>query len=263
MTAQQAETDIAPWALVNVSSQDALLADLRDRLVQGAGFSIATLNLDHVVKLRRDPAFRDAYVRHSHVTADGRPIVWLSQLSGRGMALVTGSDLVDPLAGLCAESGTPLALIGSTDNVLEAAARGLAARHPGLLVATRIAPPMGFDPKSAEAEALIARIGASGAGLCLLALGAPKQEILAARIADALPGMGVVSVGAGLDFLAGTQVRAPRLMRALAAKWLWRLMHDPKRLAGRYAACAGVLPGLTGRALVRRVNSAGRGERVT
>jgi exopolysaccharide biosynthesis WecB/TagA/CpsF family protein len=243
---------------VNAPGQAALLSDLRARLGRGEGFAVATLNLDHVVKLRRDAAFRDAYARHSHVTADGRPVVWLSRISGRDIELVTGSDLVDPLAALCAGTGTPVALVGTTDEVLETAARILAGRHPGLSVAARIAPPMGFDPAGDGAGAVIDRIGASGAGLCLLALGAPKQEILAARMSTALPRMGIVSVGAGLDFVAGTQVRAPRIVRALAAEWLWRLSRNPRRLAGRYAACAAVLPGLTGRALARRFAAAGR-----
>ena len=55
---------------VTVSNQSVLLDDLRQKLLEGAGFSVATLNLDHVVKLARDPAFRAAYVAHTHVTAD-------------------------------------------------------------------------------------------------------------------------------------------------------------------------------------------------
>lgn len=252
MTDRPSKTDIAPWILVNVASQAALLADLGVRLAGGQGFAVATLNLDHLVKLGRDPTFCSAYAQHSHVTADGRPVVWLSRLSGKRIGLVTGSDLVDPLAGLCARTGTRVALIGSTGPVLETAAAILSARYPGLSVAARIAPPMGFDPSSSEADALIAEVEASDAGLCLLAFGAPKQEMLAARMAGVLPAVGIVSVGAGLDFLAGTQVRAPRIMRALAAEWLWRLMQDPQRLARRYATCASVLPGLAGRALAQR-----------
>ena len=40
----------------------------------------------------------------------------------------------------------------------------------------------------------------------------------------------------------------------LAAEWLWRLLQDPRRLAGRYAACIAVLPGLVGRALSTRLS---------
>jgi exopolysaccharide biosynthesis WecB/TagA/CpsF family protein len=112
-----------------------------------------------------------------------------------------------------------------------------------------IAPPMNFDPEGPEADATIERIAASGARVCFLALGAPKQEIFAARAQERLPETGFLSVGAALDFLAGTRRRAPVLIRQLAAEWLWRLALEPRRLGRRYAACIGVLPGLTMSAL--------------
>ena len=77
---------------VNVVSQEALLADLAQRFRAHEGFSVATLNLDHAVKLGRDPAFRAAYRAHTHVTADGKPVVWLARLSGQRVGLVAGSD---------------------------------------------------------------------------------------------------------------------------------------------------------------------------
>jgi exopolysaccharide biosynthesis WecB/TagA/CpsF family protein len=242
---------------VTVRSQQTLLEDLDSRIQDRSGFTVATINLDHVVKLRRDAAFRAAYRAHSHVTADGHPIVWLSRLAGQDIDLVTGSDLVDPLAALAAERGCPVAFLGATEDVLATAAEHLEARHPGLQVVARLAPPMGFDPEGAAADAMIEDLGSSGARICLLALGAPKQEILAARAARILPEMGFVSIGAGLDFVAGTQRRAPKLIRALAAEWLWRLANQPRRMAGRYAACVEILPGLIGRAVVKRFSRQG------
>lgn len=239
---------------VTVSSREVFLDDLRDRLVHGQGFSVATMNLDHVVKLCSDSAFRDAYAAQSHVTADGRPVVWLNRLAGRPVDLVTGSDLVEPLAHICAETSVPIAMFGSTGTVLDASANALRERHPQLVVAFRAAPEMGFDPESREADSMIERIGASGARLCFVALGAPKQEIFAARAGRALPHVGFVSIGAGLDFIAGAQRRAPRLVRILAAEWLWRLLGDPRRLGRRYAACLIVLPGLLGSAVNVRLS---------
>ncbi len=221
----------------------ALLAEVAGRLARGEGFALATLNLDHLVKLGRDPAFAAAYAAHDLVVADGHPVVWLSRLARRPVALVPGSDLVLPLARLAAAAGLPVALVGATAPALEAAAARMAAEVPGLAVALRLAPPMGLDPDGPAADAVLAAIAAAGARLVFLALGAPKQERLAARGRARLPGVGFASVGAGLDFLAGTQRRAPLWLRRLALEWLWRMLSDPRRLALRYVRCAAILPG--------------------
>ena len=229
---------------ITVAGPDALIAAVRERLRDGAGFALATLNLDHLVKLERDTAFARAYAAHDLVVADGRPVVWLSRLAGRPVALAPGADMVVPLARLAAQEGVAVALVGTTAPVLDAAAARLASEAPGLRIAACLAPPMGFDPSGAEAGRLLQRLSASGAGLTLLALGAPRQERFAARGRAELPGMGFASIGAGLDFLAGSQRRAPTWIRWLALEWVWRLASDPRRLGMRYARCALLLPPL-------------------
>ncbi|MEM9247683.1 MAG: WecB/TagA/CpsF family glycosyltransferase [Pseudomonadota bacterium] len=227
-----------------------LLADVRARLTGGRGFSIATLNLDHAVKLRRMPEFVAAYATQTHVTADGNPIVWVERLAGRSVELVTGADLVLPLARQAADAGRGVALVGSTPDALERASAHLQERVPGLRISAQIAPAFGFDPTGEEASALARRLAEDDTlGLVFLALGAPKQEIFAAHLLNAAPRLGIASVGAGLDFLAGAQRRAPRVVRRAGLEWLWRLLHDPRRLTGRYARCAALLPGMGARAL--------------
>lgn len=249
-------TDAPQQVSVTVSSTPALLADLAEYLTRGAGFCVATLNLDHVVKLRDSDPFRQAYASHTHVTADGRPIVWLSRLAGTPVELVPGSELVIPMTELCAKLDRPVALFGGTPESLDMAAEQLQRQFPNLQIAAKIAPPMGFDPTGAEADACIEDLRASGAALCFVALGAPKQEIFAQRAFEAVPHLGFLSIGAGLDFIAGTQRRAPAFVRAIAAEWLWRMMTNPRRLAKRYGACIAILPGLTWRAFRARLKQA-------
>ena len=241
---------------ITAPDRQTLLEDLHARMTSGRGFAVATLNLDHVVKLRSDAAFRAAYARHSHVTADGNPIVWFSRLAGQPeVGLIPGSELIEPVAALAARNDTPVALLGATEPALAAAAAALESRHPGLRVVLQLAPPMGFDPEGDSAINAIDTISKSGARVVFLALGAPKQERFAARALQALPNVGFLSIGAGLDFLAGTQRRAPAWVRAIAAEWLWRMLLNPRRLAARYGACLLLLPGLTRRALDARVRT--------
>ncbi|MFK7837227.1 MAG: WecB/TagA/CpsF family glycosyltransferase [Sulfitobacter sp.] len=240
---------------VNIPTTDALFRTVRDRLEARSGFALATLNLDHLTKLPRDPAFLAAYRAHELVVADGRPVVWLSQLARQPVELMPGSDLIIPLCALCSEMGVPIAMVGSSDAALDGAATALRTAVPGLKVAYVHAPPYGFDPAGAEADALFDALEASGAGLCFVALGAPKQELFAARGRDKAPSVGFASIGAGLDFLAGHQVRAPRVMRMLALEWLWRALQSPMRMVPRYAKCFAILPGLVVQAIRARQTS--------
>ncbi|MCC6305026.1 MAG: WecB/TagA/CpsF family glycosyltransferase [Rhodobacteraceae bacterium] len=243
-----------PHRIAITTPDQARLLDLVGaRLARGQGFALATLNLDHLVKLGRDADFAAAYAAHEFVVADGNPVVWLSRLGGKRVALVPGADLVLPLARLAAREGVAVALVGSTAPALALAAARLCEAAPGLRVALMRAPSFGFDPAGEEARAILAEVASAGAGLCLLALGAPRQERLAARGRALVPGVGFVSIGAGLDCLAGTQRRAPAWLRRLALEWLWRLATDPRRLAARYLAAAAILPGHAARALARRL----------
>lgn len=229
---------------INIPTRATLFQALRDRFAAGKGFALATLNLDHLTKLPVDPAFVSAYRNHDLVVADGRPVVWLSRVAGAPVELMPGSDLILPMCRLCAEMGVPLALVGSSDEALDGASQALQDRVPGLRVAYLHAPAYGFDPEGAEADAIFDALNRSGAGLCLIALGAPKQEVFAARGRKMSPKVGFASIGAGLDFLSGHQVRAPKVMRMIAMEWFWRAMQNPRRMVPRYAKCFAILPRL-------------------
>jgi N-acetylglucosaminyldiphosphoundecaprenol N-acetyl-beta-D-mannosaminyltransferase len=228
---------------VNIADKSALLTAVEARFEAHQGFALATINLDHLVKLRSSLPFRTAYAAQDFVVADGNPIVWLSRLARRPVSLVPGSDMVLPLAQLAAKAGIKVALVGSTEPALQAASLNLQAQVPGLQVALLHAPAMGFDSQSDAAEKVLRDIAAQQIGLCFIALGAPKQETFAARGRQLAPQTGFASIGAGVDFLAGNQNRAPIWVRKIAMEWLWRALSSPRRLLPRYAACAAILPG--------------------
>lgn len=211
---------------------------------QDQSFSVFTLNLDHVVKLRRNPEFRAAYENARYVTADGFPIVWAGRLRGAKAERVTGSDLIEPLCLEAAKAGISVYLFGSTFDALAGAAGTLARRCPGLEIAGVASPPIGFEPSSQAAIAYAHQIATSGAKICFVALGAPKQELFAAAALAHAPGVAFVCIGAGLDFIAGVQTRAPEWAQASGTEWLWRLLSDPRRLGRRYLDCLIVLPSI-------------------
>lgn len=227
---------------VTVATSAKLTELIADRISSNQGFSLATLNLDHLVKMNVDQAFYQAYRAHDFIVADGNPIVWLSKMAGQPVDLVPGSELVAPLCQQAADTGVPIAMLGSTDFALKGAEKELTRRFPKLKVVSKVSPAFGFDPMGDEAKAALDEVHTSGARLCFLALGAPKQERLAIQGRERAPQVGFISIGAGLDFLAGTQKRAPKWVRLIALEWLWRLFSNPKRMAARYAKCFAILP---------------------
>ena len=239
-------SEAAPLALVdgqciNLATQRDALDAVSARAGSGRGFTLFTLNMDHLVKRRSNPAFRAAYARATLVTADGAPVVAMARRQDRRVSVTTGADLVEPLCKAAAEDGLSVYLFGATRSSLEKAARSLRERHRGLSIVGLEAPPFGFDPQSPAADAAAARIAASGARLVLVALGAPKQELFADRAFSRHPQLGFVCIGAALDFISGEQVRAPRILHGTGLEWLWRLAAQPRRLAWRYWLCARLL----------------------
>jgi exopolysaccharide biosynthesis WecB/TagA/CpsF family protein len=215
--------------------------------------NVFTMNLDHIVKLRNDSRFRAVYRRAGLITPDGFPVVIACRLQGKRANRVTGSDLIAPISAEAARSGKSIYLFGSDLQVLTKASRVLRERNPSLAIAGMFAPPQGFDPTSQDASRCIATIGSSGADLCFVALGAPKQEVFSDHGKSLLPNVSFVCIGAGLDFIAGAQVRAPLWMQRYGLEWLWRAASNPHRLLYRYLLCIGAVPGLLARsALVPR-----------
>ena len=225
-----------------------------DEVEGGSSFSVYTINLDHVVKLRSNAGFRRAYEKARIVLADGFPIVLAGRLQGHDVERTPGSDLIDPLCDEAGRRGISVVLVGATFEALRAAARELKSRYPALSISGVYAPPANFDVEGSGAQGCLDFIRQSGAQICLLALGAPKQEIFAERCAREIPdGVSFICIGAGLDFIAGSQKRAPKLFQKLGCEWLWRLLNNPRRLARRYAECMLVFPGVVFGGLLKRV----------
>jgi len=219
---------------LNIDSMESAVRASIDRARNGIGFTFFTLNLDHLCKRRQFDAFRGCYDRATLISADGAPIVWLARSVRAPISRTTGADLVRPVIAEAARNRIPVYFFGTSDAVLAKTVATLTQEFPELVVAGFEAPPMDFDPTSDAALEAADRIAASGAGLCFVALGAPKQELFADAAVERCGSVGFFCVGAALDFIAGHQQRAPEFMARNGLEWLWRLMRNPTRLFSRY-----------------------------
>lgn len=196
---------------------------------------VVTPNVDHVVRLQWDTAFRNAYADAAIACADGMPLIWASRLLGQPLKeRVTGADLLPAVCGMAAASGASVYLLGGQEGVGELAAKNLSARYPGLKIAGTYSPPLGFERDPEEQRRIAARINRARPDILAVGLGAPKQELWTAAHRHHLDFGVALCIGAAADFAAGTLERAPRWMQQHGLEWLWRLAREPKRLWKRY-----------------------------
>jgi N-acetylglucosaminyldiphosphoundecaprenol N-acetyl-beta-D-mannosaminyltransferase len=236
----ETETALFSCIDINLHSLHIAIDSILDRLRRAEGFMLFTLNLDHIAKLRKDRAFLDAYRQADLVSADGWPVVWHGRRNGLPLQRTTGADLVEPLCEAAAAEKFPLFFVGPLPDDQAKAIRLLQGTYPGLIVAGAEAPLISLGDDR-PLDALAQQINGSQARLCFLSLGAPKQELLAAALRARCPDVGFACVGAALDFIAGSAIRAPMWIQDLGCEWLWRLASDPRRLFLRYVDSAFML----------------------
>ena len=192
---------------------------------------VVTPNADHLVRAAADQALRRIYQHATLRLLDSRVVAGLARLCGLPTPPVApGSDLTEFLLSRCVEPDEPVTIVGLSPQWLPALTERFRLALPA-----HFDPPMGFDRDPAELAATVAFVVAHPARFIFLAVGSPRQERLAAAIAATGSAHGTgLCIGASLDFLAGAQRRAPRVMQHAGLEWLFRLTTDPRRMARRY-----------------------------
>jgi N-acetylglucosaminyldiphosphoundecaprenol N-acetyl-beta-D-mannosaminyltransferase len=213
----------------NAIDTDAVVALVRDppdrmRLA-------VTPNLDHVVRLRRDAAFRDAYRRASLVLCDGFPVQIYARLHSHRARRVTGCDLVAGLLRRPPADDRERWFFVVDQAPTATAVERWAAGSRQIDVAV---PAMGFVHDETTCAALASRIAAHRTTLLVMAVGAPQSEIFVDRWRASLPPCWAVCVGQAVKAGLGLVRRAPGPVRALHLEWLWRVVQEPRRLGRRY-----------------------------
>lgn len=218
---------------IDILTFDEALQSICDLVVSGRFSFTVTPNVDHIMRLRRDRSFQSIYERAELVVPDGVPLIWASRLLDSPLPEpITGPDLVEHLADEAASKGFSVYLLGSSRESTELAAAALLERYPALRVAGCSFLSTGFDEHASQVVA--SEIAESRADLLFVGLGAPRQEAWIAQFGPSTGARHAVAVGGSFAVISGLMARAPRWVRKLGLEWLWRLLHEPRRLWRRY-----------------------------
>ncbi len=196
---------------------------------------IAYINV-HAVNMANELSWFKDFINQSQVVfCDGFGIKWAAKfLHGKELQRFTPPDWFGRLAGMCAEQGMSMFLLGTRPEVIEKAAAVLKASYPQLKIA---GVHHGFFDKtllSSENQAVLAEINSLQPDILVVGFGMPAQEKWILDNWSQLKVKVVIPVGAFFDYLAGDVVRAPRWMTDHGLEWLGRLLIEPRRLWKRY-----------------------------
>jgi N-acetylglucosaminyldiphosphoundecaprenol N-acetyl-beta-D-mannosaminyltransferase len=216
---------------VAVTNMAETIAYIETNLGELRGNYICVSNVHTTVTAYEDPEYLNVQNEAALVLPDGKPLSVVSRKRGYAQAeRVTGPDLMGEL--FARDNGLRHFFYGDTQETLDLLREKLLERYPSLQIAGMIAPP--FRALTDEEDAAdVAAINASGADIVWIGLGAPKQERYMHAHRGMLHGV-MIGVGAGFSYHAGRIRRAPQWMQRIGMEWFYRLLQDPKRLAGRY-----------------------------
>ncbi|MFN8598428.1 MAG: WecB/TagA/CpsF family glycosyltransferase [Anaerolineae bacterium] len=195
-------------------------------VVEGEVRQICTVNPEFIMAAQNDLEFRQILDRAALNLPDGIGVVWAARRKHQPIReRVAGSDLIYRLAERAADTGWKIFLLGAADGVAEQAAIKLRSLYSGVtIVGTWAGSPRPDD----DADA-VRRIQASGADIVLVAYGAPKQDKWIDRNLVRTGAKVGIGIGGSLDFVVGTQRRAPHWIQRLNLEWLYRLSREPWR----------------------------------
>jgi N-acetylglucosaminyldiphosphoundecaprenol N-acetyl-beta-D-mannosaminyltransferase len=207
-----------------------------ERALSGEGGYASLTGVHGLTLAQRDPGLRHALREAWMNFPDGAPVAWRQRRKGVDHAnRIAGPDLMPRVIDLGREHGLRHYLFGATPTVLERLEQNLLERFAGAQIVGTSSPPFRAMNAPEEREA-VATITAASPHIVWIGLGTPKQDLWMHRLSPDLGGVLAMGVGAAFDFISGNRPRAPMWMQESGLEWVHRMVHDPIKLAPRYAA---------------------------
>lgn len=172
---------------------------------------------------------------HWLVTLDGAPMARMARrLTGRPWPRLSGSDLLPDLLDRAAARSATVAVLGGDEDAHRRLEVVLARQWPKLRLGPCLSPTVEESTDPDWGRAAAEKLRDERVDLLIMALSGGRMERWVDQWGE-LSGVRVaLCYGAAIDFLIGTQRRAPRIVQRLGLEWLWRLAGNPRRLARRY-----------------------------
>ncbi|WP_293339767.1 WecB/TagA/CpsF family glycosyltransferase [Microcoleus sp. CAWBG58] len=199
---------------------------LIERLHQGLGTHVVTLNAEMAMQAEQNPALANVIRSAELVIPDGSGVVLYLRMRGKSAQRFPGIELAESLlqqAGKLPNS-EPIFFFGGAPGVTAKAAESWQQKVNRLSISAQ----HGYLSAGEETE-LCESLKQMQPKIIFVGLGVPRQEFWIAEHRHLCPQSIWVGVGGSFDIWAGTKDRAPAWFCDNHLEWLYRLYQEPWR----------------------------------
>jgi N-acetylglucosaminyldiphosphoundecaprenol N-acetyl-beta-D-mannosaminyltransferase len=199
---------------------------LIERLHQGLGTHVVTLNAEMAMQAEQNPALADVIRSAELVIPDGSGVVLYLRMRGKPVQRFPGIELAESLlqqAGKL-QNSEPIFFFGGAPGVTAKAAESWQQKVNRLSISAQ----HGYLSAEEETE-FCESLKQMQPKIIFVGLGVPRQEFWIAKHRHLCPQSIWVGVGGSFDIWAGTKDRAPAWFCDNHLEWLYRLYQEPWR----------------------------------
>lgn len=193
---------------------------------------IFTPNPEIIWHARKDESFHKRLRQADLLLPDGVGVVLAARLRGTPIKeRITGIDTGEWLLQYAAEHALSVFLLGARRGVAQDAKQRLCKKLPNLLICGTHHGYFEKEKAGRQNQEVLKRIQAAKPDLLFVCFGSPAQEQWICDNLDALPFLRLaIGLGGVLDVWSGNCKRAPKIVQACRAEWIWRALREPRRL---------------------------------
>lgn len=163
--------------ILDASIHNLSRAELLERLNRYGGV-VVTPNVDHLMKLRKDPDLRAIYLQADYRICDSKIIQYASIFLGNPIQeKISGSDLFPAFYEYNQNNpNIKIFLLGAREGIAKQAQIKINQKMGRDIIVASYSPSFNFENDERECQKIIQLIKKSGATVVAVGLGAPKQE---------------------------------------------------------------------------------------
>lgn len=194
---------------------------------------VVTPNIDHLARIvteGENSELKGIYSRASLCLCDSRILKKLLKRKNKIISeVIPGSTLTQLMFDEKHMLNKKVLIVGGEQHIFDT----LVNKYPEITL-YHINPPMGFINNANEVNKVIEYSKQVEPDFIFLAVGSPRQEILAEKLQLSLNKGVALCVGASILFVVGAEKRAPEWIQKCHLEWCYRMLQNPKVLVKRY-----------------------------